>query len=319
MSAPPVHERTTTTTPCAGLQVAVTGASGLVGSALCARLDSSASRVVRLVRGGAESDGQLQWNPSGAWDASALEGFDAVVHLAGASIAQRRWTRARKALILTSRVASTRSLLGALARLSRPPKTLVCASGAGYYGNSSVRSLDEGAPVGRGFLAEVAEAWETEAHRAESFGTRSVQLRFGVVLSARGGVLAMLRLPFLFGLGGPLGGGAQGFPWIHIDDAVGAISWAVDHSELRGGINAVAPQEITQREFAVALAHALRRKAILPMPAAVVRLMLGQMGEELLLSGQFVRPRALVSSGFVFTQPGIDRALSAALSPCASG
>ena len=293
------------------MHVAVTGATGLVGSAWCAHARAARMRVTRLVRGTPTQPGDVRWNPHGDWDASSLEGLDGVIHLAGASIAAGRWTKERKRAILESRVVGTRNLCAGLARLSRPPRAFVSASGVGYYGNSHVRGLDERSPQGSGFLAEVAVQWEVAAQLAESFGARVVRLRIGAVLSRRGGVLAAMRVPFLLGLGGPVGSGAQGFNWIHIDDLVAVIDWAVRHESLSGPVNAVAPHLISQREFAQALGAALRRPSFVPLPAWFVRLAFGEMGTELLLSGQWAAPAALVRDGFAFASSSVERALSA--------
>lgn len=293
------------------MHVAVTGATGLVGSAWCAHARAARVRVTRLVRGAPTQPGDVRWNPQGEWDASTLEGVDAVVHLAGASIVAGRWNEERKRVIRASRIEGTRHLCAALARLARPPRVVVCASGVGYYGNSAAKGLDESASPGSGFLAELVVEWEREASAAASFGARVVELRIGVVLSRRGGVLAAMRLPFLLGLGGPVGSGAQGFNWIHIDDLVAVIDWAVRHESLSGPVNAVAPHLISQREFAQALGAALRRPSFVPLPAWFVRLAFGEMGTELLLSGQWAAPAALVRDGFAFASSSVERALSA--------
>ncbi len=293
------------------MHVAVTGATGLVGSAWCAHARAARVRVTRLVRGAPTQPGDVRWNPQGEWDASTLEGVDAVVHLAGASIVAGRWNEERKRVIRASRIEGTRHLCAALARLARPPRVVVCASGVGYYGNSAAKGLDESASPGSGFLAELVVEWEREASAAASFGARVVELRIGVVLSRRGGVLAAMRLPFLLGLGGPVGSGTQGFSWIHIDDLASVIDFAIRHESVRGPRNAVAPDAISQREFAAALGHALHRPSFLPLPSWAVRLALGEMGEELLLGGQWASPAALEREGFRFAYPRVDLALSA--------
>jgi uncharacterized protein (TIGR01777 family) len=307
------------------LTVAVTGATGLVGSALCAFLETGGHRVIRLVRGrsaegSARASGSastrgvetldVPWNPAGEWDASPLSGIDAVVHLAGENIAAGRWSAARKESILRSREEGTRSLARALASLADPPRTLVSASGVGYYGHSDAPAIDESGAHGAGFLAEVARRWEQATQPAEGCGIRVVRLRIGVVVTARGGVVGTLRAPFSLGAGGPVGPGSQGMSWISLDDLLGVVLHVIDTPSLQGPVNAVAPHPVTQREFARAMARAMRRPAVVPLPAFAVKLMFGEMGRELLLSGQFAVPSALLASGFRFDSPRIAEAMA---------
>ena len=287
-------------------RIAVSGASGLIGSALAPFLTSGGHRVDRLVRRGGAG---IAWDPAtGTLDSAALDGVDAIVHLAGESIAAGRWTPARKRAILDSRVRGTDLVARAAARLPRPPRVLVAASAVGYYGNGG-HAPDEDAPSGTGFLAEVVRAWEAALRPAEDAGIRVVRLRLGVVLSARGGVLARMRLPFSLGLGGRIGSGAQPMSWIGLDDLLDIILLAVTDANLAGPLNAVAPEPTTNGRFTGALARVLRRPAVLPLPAPVVRTIFGEMGEELLLSGQSVLPARLRERGFHWRAPQLEQAL----------
>lgn len=291
--------------------IAVTGATGAVGRALCAFLSTGGHRVLRLVRGGSPlGTDEIRWNPAGDWDATKLEGVDAVVHLAGANIAQGRWTAARKKVIMESRELGTRNLSEAIAKLIRPPSVMVSASAVGFYGNRHDGLIDESAQRGNGFLAEVTQAWESALQPVESRGIRVVRMRIGVVVNARSGVVAALRLPFLVGAGGRVGSGRQGMSWIHLDDLVAAIQFAIEEKTISGAVNAVSPQPVAQIDFARALARVLRRPCIAPLPSPIVRFLFGEMGKELLLSGQFVHPKILLESGFRFGCSTIEDALN---------
>ena len=280
----------------APLRVGITGSSGLVGTQLAAFLTTGGHEVLRLARG--------------RIDHEALEGLDAVVHLAGESIAAGRWTESRKAEILASRVSGTKRLAEALAALRDPPRVFLCASAIGYYGDRGEDRVDEGASPGSGFLAEVARVWEGAAAPAAVAGIRTVNLRFGVILSSRGGALAKMLLPFKLGAGGPIGTGRQGFSWIALDDAIYAIHHLIRNEAVRGPVNVVAPAQLSQGEFAKALGRALHRPAIVALPAPFVRLLFGQLGEEALLAGQFVEPAILRRSGFVWSAASLDEALA---------
>ncbi len=303
------------------MKILLTGASGLIGSALTAKLTDAEHEVTRLVRSSPNRERrEIQWDPSaGRLDAAALEGFDAVVHLAGESIATGRWTAAKKERIRSSRVQGTRLLAETLARLQRPPEILVSASAIGYYGDRGDEELDEGSAPGSGFLAEVCRQWEAAAEPAREAGIRVVHPRIGVVLSATGGALAKLVPMFRLGLGGPIGSGRQHVSWITLDDLVGAICHVIATGSLSGPVNAVAPEPATNREFARALGRALRRPARLPAPAFALRAMLGPMADELLLASTRVIPRRLVDSGFAFDDPDLEPAFRRLLAGPARG
>ncbi len=297
------------------MRIAVTGSTGLVGSAVVEGLRRRGHDVLRVVRGtSVAGEETIRWDPAaGTIDAARLDGIDAVVHLAGENIASGRWTAARKAAIRDSRVKGTSLLCDALAGCARPPATLVCASATGYYGDRGEEPLTEDSPPGSGFLAEVCREWEGAAAAAARKGIRVVHLRAGIVLSAEGGALAKMLPLFRAGLGGALGSGRQYWSWIALDDLVGVVLHALAREELKGPVNAVAPHPVTNREFTAALARALSRPAFLPAPAFALRLALGEMADALLLAGARVLPRRLEETGYRFLHPEIGMALSAAL------
>ncbi len=292
----------------ASLRVVVSGASGLVGSALVPFLTAGGHRVERLVRRTSPADAaEIPWDPlAGTLDRDRLEGCDTVVHLAGEGIGEGRWTRARKQAIRQSRVDGTRTLCGALAALRSPPRLLVSASAVGFYGDRGEESLTEESPRGEGFLADVCREWEAATEPAARAGIRVVNLRIGVVLARWGGALARMLLPFRLGLGGPVGSGAQFLSWVGLPDLIGVIHHAMVEDALSGPVNAVAPEPVPQAEFARTLGRVLRRPALVPLPAFAVRLALGEMGEALLLEGARVLPRKLLDSGFEFRAPDLE-------------
>jgi uncharacterized protein (TIGR01777 family) len=294
------------------LRVAVSGASGLVGRQLSAFLTTGGHQVRRIVRGAVDRERlDVAWDTQkGRLDAEFLNGVDAVVHLAGENIADRRWSADRKRAIRQSRVEGTRQVAEAIAALPVKPKVLIAASAIGFYGSRGPEPLDEGSAAGVGFLAETCQAWEEATKPAELAGIRVVHLRIGLVLTAAGGVLAKLRTPFSLGLGGPVGTGRQGMSWIALDDLLAAVMHCIRDGRIAGPVNAVAPDPRSNADFGRALGRVLRRPAFAPLPAAVVSALFGEMGRELLLRGAFVQPRRLLDHGFRFDLPRLEQALA---------
>jgi hypothetical protein len=282
--------------------VAITGSSGLVGSNLASFLTTGGHKVIQLVRDrNALGEGKIYWNPrEGDIDLEGLASADAVVNLAGVSIADRRWNTARKHSIRHSRIQSTSVLSRALANLRNGPKVLISGSAVGYYGNSAQLHIEEGARQGGGFLAEVCGAWEQATEAADQAGLRVAHIRTGVVLSGAGGALHRMCLPFLMGLGGRLGSGRQFLSWVDIDDIVGAIHHILMSNDLEGPINVTAPHPVTNSAFTSTLGSVLRRPTMIPIPKPVITTLFGEMGREALLEGQHVFPQKLTASGFRF-------------------
>jgi uncharacterized protein len=291
--------------------VAVTGASGLIGSAITWRLEAAGHRVSRLVRRTA-GPGEISWDPAaGLLDSRNLEGVDAVIHLAGENVGAR-WTATRKARIRASRVASTRLLSESLAALQRPPGVLISASAVGIYGNRGDEVLTEKSLPGdpdRDFLVSVTRDWENAAEPARVEGIRVVHPRFGVVLSPHGGALQKMLLPFRLGLGGRLGSGNQWMSWISIDDAAAALQQLLTDDRLDGPINVTAPEPVTNRDFTRILGRALSRPAVFPVPDRALRLALGEMAGGTILSSARVVPARLLEAGFRFGQPDLESGL----------
>jgi hypothetical protein len=293
------------------MTIAVSGASGLVGTALIPLLTTGGHKVRRLVRSEPNRmDGEIGWDPAaGRLEPSDLEGIDAVIHLGGESIASGRWTEKKQKRIRDSRVESTRLLSETLARMERPPKTLLCASAVGYYGDRGDETLNEEAAPGRGFLADVCQEWEQAAQPAREAGIRVANLRFGVVLSPGGGALRQMLPLFRRGLGGRLGSGDQYLSWIGIDDAIGAVFHTLAKVDLSGPINVTAPEPVTNRQFTAVLSKVLRRPAVLPAPSAALRLVMGAMADELLLASARVVPERLLNSGYEFRNKDLESVL----------
>lgn len=293
------------------MKIAVTGSTGLVGSALVAHLESSGHVVKRIVRrrDSADSD-SVYWDPeAGMIEVDKLAGLDAAVHLAGENIAKRRWSKRQKARILESRVNGTRLLSATLAALDPKPEVMVCASAMGYYGDRRDEILAEDSGSGDLFLSRVVRDWEAATTPAADAGIRVVNLRLGLVVSGAGGAIRQMMLPFKLGLGGRVGSGRQWVSWIAMADLVRLIQHCLTDRSLRGAVNAASPNPITNRDLAQTLAKVLHRPAIMPLPGFVVRTALGQMGEELLLSSARLSPVKLIASGFEFHSPDLESAL----------
>lgn len=288
--------------------VLVSGASGLVGRALCEALVERGHKVSTLSRG----SGDFTWDVrAGELDLRALDGVDVIVHLAGETVAQR-WTTQAKSRIMHSRVDSTRLLVNA-ALAQRYPPALVMASGANYYGFDRSDVVDEADASGRGFLAEVCRQWEGAAEPMRKAGGRVVWLRTGMVLSKKGGALAKMLPAFRLGLGGRIGSGEQRISWIGLMDLVRMFLLAIEDEQLEGAVNAVAPKSVSNQAFTDALGRVLRRPTVIPVPKSVVRLAFGEMGQETLLANVAVRPTRLIDRGFEWLNPDIETALSDAL------
>jgi uncharacterized protein (TIGR01777 family) len=289
-------------------KVLISGASGLIGSALLAALQSSGYEVTRMVRSEASGKGDIAWDPSRPLAPKSVSGFDAVIHLAGESIVGR-WTDAKKQRVRESRAQGTRNLAEALAAAPQAPRVFISASAIGYYGDRGEETLREESSSGSGFLPEVCREWEAAAQPAIEAGIRTAHTRFGVVLSESGGALQKMLPPFRMGIGGNIGGGGQWSSWIDIDDVVGAIQHVIKTDALRGPVNVVGPNPVRNAEFTKTLASVLSRPAILPMPAFAARLLFGQMADELLLASQRVEPAKLLASEYVFQKPELRSAL----------
>lgn len=292
------------------MRVLVTGSRGLIGTALIERLQAGGHRTTRLVRG-TPGAGEVAWDPAaGAIDRAGLEGHDAVVHLAGEGIADKRWSDAQKRRILESRTRGTGLLARTLASLDPKPAVLLSGSAVGYYGDGGEAELTEASPRGRGFLADVVVAWEEATRPAEEAGIRTVHLRTGVVLSPRGGAMGKVLPLFKLGLGGPIGRGREWWPWISLEDEVGAIVHLLG-ADVHGPVNLTAPNPVRTGEYAKAIGRALHRPAVLPVPKLGPRLLLGtELADALLGQSQRVLPTRLLESGYEFRFPDLDGALA---------
>jgi uncharacterized protein (TIGR01777 family) len=302
------------------MKILITGSTGLVGTAITQDLQRTGHTVCRLVRPGTSAQAvrasqgfDVNWNPATGELGGAAVGADAVVNLAGASIADGRWTPQRKDLIRSSRIDTTRALVQALAKMSARPRVLVSASATGIYGNRGDETLTEASQPGNDFLSEIAKEWESEAIKAEVLGIRVVRARFGVILSKHGGALPQMMRPFQFGVGGKIGTGKQWLSWITLDDTVAILRSALENANITGAINAVSPQPVTNADFAKLLAAALHRPALIAAPAFALRLLLGEMADALLLSSQRVLPAQLQKLSYPFLHPDLRTAFAAVL------
>lgn len=297
------------------MKILISGASGLVGMALTTKFREEGHTVAHFVRpGGVATAGEVAWDPATAnVDLAAMEGADAVIHLSGASVANGRWSPARKAILRSSRIDTTRLMVDALGKMRQKPRVLLCASATGYYGNRGDEILTEESDRGIGFLPLLTRDWEAEAMRAEEFGIRTVRMRFGIILSADGGALPQMILPFKWGAGGKLGSGKQWMGWIALEDVVGIVSAMIADVRFHGAVNVVAPNPVRNEEFTQVLARLLRRPAIFAAPAFALRLAVGELADALLLSSQRVQPERLAAIRYKFRHPDLEPALRSIL------
>jgi uncharacterized protein (TIGR01777 family) len=299
------------------MKILITGSTGLVGTALTQDLQCNGHTVCRLVRPrtstqtiGNSQGFDVNWNPATGELGGAAVGADAVVNLAGASIADGRWTSQRKQLLRSSRVDTTRALVQSLAKMSARPRVLISASATGIYGNRGDETLTEASQPGTDFLSGIAKEWESEALKAEVLGIRVVRARFGVILAKQGGALPQMMRPFQFGVGGKIGTGKQWLSWITLDDVIVILRLALENVNITGPLNVVSPQPVTNAEFTKQLAAALRRPALFPAPAFALRLLLGEMADALLLSSQRVLPAQLQKLNHQFLHPDLATAVA---------
>ncbi len=298
------------------MRILITGASGLIGKALQKSFAEKGYEMLLASRSEAKDDQHIQWNAETGFadeDLERLEGLDAVVHLAGEGIAGLRWTEDKKKAIRDSRVFGTRTMIEAFARLEKKPKMFIAGSAIGFYGDRGDEELTEASPAGTTFLADVCKEWDAESRRAEDLGIRTVLLRTGIVLSKDGGALATMLTPFKFGVGGVVGTGKQWMSWISLDDVVGVINYALENENVRGAVNNVAPNPVTNEEFTKTLGEVLYRPTFLPLPEFAVNLVFGEMGDALLIDSTKVVPRRLKDAGYKFKFTDLKKALEHAV------
>lgn len=294
------------------MNVLISGASGLIGTALSDYLSRQGHSVFPLQR--TLQQGPFYWHPEeGHIHLDPDTAIDVVINLNGINIGERRWNAARKQAILESRIHSTRTLANAICEMSSKPKVFISASAVGYYGDTGKEIVNENAPAGDNYLSEIAKQWEAETQIVQDAGVRTVNIRTSMVLSKSGGALEAMLLPFKLGLGGVIGSGDQLTSWISIEDECRAIEFAMNHEAITGPVNLCAPNVITNREFTQALGQALKRPTIFPMPAFMVKILFGEMGDLLLLGSVGVHPQKLLEAGFEFSHPNIATALEAVL------
>ncbi|MGH9712512.1 MAG: TIGR01777 family oxidoreductase [Candidatus Acidiferrales bacterium] len=293
------------------MRVLISGATGLVGTALVTALRADGHQVGQLVRpGGTVGAGDVRWDPTnGTLDLAVMEGADAVICLSGANIGAGRWTAERKKVLRASRVDLSRVLVESLTKLKQKPRVFIAASAVGYYGNRGDEILTESSAAGNDFIAQLARDWEAESMRAESAGIRTVILRFAVILSTKGGALPRMLPPFRLGAGGRLGSGKQWMSWVALEDAVGIVRAAIADERFHGPVNVVAPTPVQNAEFTRVLAGVLHRPAIFPAPAFILRIALGEMADSLLLASQRVIPEQVRAAGYKFRYENLESAL----------
>jgi hypothetical protein len=291
------------------MRIAITGSSGLMGTALRKRLAADGHEIRRIVRHRPQGPEQIGWDPGAhKFDPTALDGIDAVIHLAGVGIGDHRWTAERKKLIRDSRVDGTTTISTAFTAIADPPKVLISASAVGWYGDTGDRQVDETAPPGRGFLAELCESWEAATEPARAAGARVAAIRSGLVLAPNGGIMSRLKPLFTFGLGGKIGSGKQYWPWISLADQIDAICFLLEH-DVAGPVNLTGPVPVTNAEFTRVLGSIVHRPALLPIPPFALRAVIGEFADEGVLIGQRAVPAKLSKAGFIHTHSTLEQAL----------
>jgi uncharacterized protein (TIGR01777 family) len=298
------------------MRILITGASGLIGTALQRSFDEKGYEMLLASRSEPKSERDIQWNADTGFakeDLPRLEGLDAAIHLAGESISALRWTDEKKKAIRDSRVHGTRTMIETFAQLEKKPKVFISASAIGFYGDRGDDEVTETSAAGDTFLSDVSKEWESESRRAEDMGIRTVLLRNGIVLSKEGGALATMMTPFKLGVGGVVGSGKQWMSWVSLDDVVGIVNYALENENLRGAINVASPNPVTNEEFTKTLGEVLYRPTFLPLPEFAVNLVFGEMGDALLIDSTKVIPKRLLDAGYKFKYPEIKPALENAV------